>query len=59
MAFSNFTVNVVSFNETVGVDWAQAHPSVTLIITPNAGYEINATNFSPKNPLPPFVQVRI
>ena len=56
MAFSNFTVNVVSFNEAVGEDWTQAHPSVTLIITPNAGYEINATNFSPKNPLPPFVQ---
>ena len=56
MAFSNFTVNVVSFNEAEGVDWTQAHPSVTLIITPNAGYEINATNFSPKNPLPPFVQ---
>ena len=55
MAFDNFTVNVVSFNETEGVDWTQGHPSVTLIITPNAGYAINVANFSPINPLPNYV----
>ena len=55
MAFDNFTVNVVSFNETEGVDWTQSHPSVTLIITPNAGYAINVANFSPINPLPNYV----
>ena len=55
MAFDNFTVNVVSFNETEGVDWTQSRPSVTLIITPNAGYAINVANFSPINPLPTYV----
>ena len=55
MAFDNFTVNVVSFNETEGVDWTQSRPSVTLIITPNAGYAINVANFSPINPLPSYV----
>ena len=55
MAFDNFTVNVVSFNETEGVDWTQNRPSVTLIITPNAGYAINVANFSPITPLPTYV----
>lgn len=55
MAFDNFTVNVVSFNETEGVDWTQSQPSVALTITPNMGYEISATNFSPINPLPSYV----
>ena len=55
MAFDNFTVNVVSFNETEGVDWTQSRPSVTLTITPNAGYAIDDANFSPINPLPPYV----
>ena len=55
MAFDNFTVNVVSFNETEGVDWTQSRPSVTLIITPNAGYAINVANFSPITPLPTYV----
>ena len=40
MAFDNFTVNVVSFNETGGVDWTQSRPSVALTITPNTGYAI-------------------
>ena len=56
MAFDNFTVNVVSFNETEGVDWTQSRPSVTLIITPNAGYEIDVNNFTSINTLPPQVQ---
>ena len=55
MAFDNFTVNVVSFNETGGVDWTQSRPSVALTITPNTGYAINAANFSPINPLPNYV----
>ena len=55
MAFDNFTVNVVSFNETEGVDWTQSRPSVTLTITPNAGYAINVANFSPITPLPTYV----
>jgi hypothetical protein len=56
MAFDNFTVNVVSFNETEGADWTQSRPSVTLIITPNAGYEIDVNNFTSINTLPPQVQ---
>ena len=55
MAFDNFTVNVVSFNETEGVDWTQSRPSVTLTITPNAGYAIDVADFSPINPLPNYV----
>lgn len=55
MAFDNFTVNVASFNETGGVDWTQDRPSVALTITPNAGYTIDAANFSPINPLPNYV----
>tara|TARA_R100000541_G_C1891562_1_gene83575 strand:+ start:380 stop:1960 length:1581 start_codon:yes stop_codon:yes gene_type:complete len=55
MAFNNFTVSVVSFNETAGVDWTIAQPSVSLIITPNTGYTITAANFSPITPLPTYV----
>jgi hypothetical protein len=55
MAFDNFTVNVVSFNEEGGVDWTQSRPSVALTITPNAGYAINVADFSPINPLPNYV----
>lgn len=55
MAFDNFTVNIVSFNESAGADWTQSQPSVSLIITPNMGYEIDATNFAPISPLPPYV----
>ena len=55
MAFNNFTVSVVSFNETAGVDWTIAQPSVSLIITPNTGYTVTAADFSPITPLPPYV----
>jgi len=55
MAFDNFTVNVVSFNEEGGVDWTQSRPSVALTITPNAGYVINVADFSPRNTLPNYV----
>jgi hypothetical protein len=55
MAFNNFTVSVVSFNETAGVDWTIAKPSVSLVITPNTGYTVTAANFSPIAPLPTYV----
>ena len=55
MAFDNFTVNVVSFIETAGTDWTIANPSVSLTITPDAGYVISAINFSPIAPLPTYV----
>lgn len=55
MAFDNFTVNVVSFIETAGTDWTIANPSVSLTITPDAGYVIDAINFSPIAPLPTYV----
>tara|TARA_R110000744_G_scaffold379807_1_gene498821 strand:+ start:471 stop:2081 length:1611 start_codon:yes stop_codon:yes gene_type:complete len=55
MAFNNFTVSVVSFNETAGVDWTIAQPSVSLIITPNTGYTVTAADFSPITPLPTYV----
>tara|TARA_B100000768_G_scaffold62351_1_gene60385 strand:+ start:6218 stop:7828 length:1611 start_codon:yes stop_codon:yes gene_type:complete len=55
MAFNNFTVSVVSFNETAGVDWTIAKPSVSLIITPNTGYTVTAADFSPIAPLPTYV----
>ena len=55
MAFDNFTVNVVSFSETAGTDWTIANPSVSLTITPDAGYAISAINFSPITPLPTYI----
>ena len=55
MAFNNFTVSVVSFSETAGVDWTIAHPSVSLLITPDTGYAVTAANFSPITPLPTYV----
>lgn len=55
MAFNNFTVSVVSFNETAGVDWTIAQPSVSLLITPATGYTVTASNFAPITPLPTYV----
>ena len=55
MAFNNFTVSVVSFNETAGVDWTIAQPSVSLLITPNTGYTVTAADFTPITPLPTYV----
>ena len=55
MAFNNFTVSVVSFNETADVDWTIARPSVSLIITPNNGYTVAASDFSSTTPLPNYV----
>jgi len=55
MAFNNFTVSVVSFNETAGVDWTIAQPSVSLLITPNIGYTVTAADFTSITPLPTYV----
>tara|TARA_B110000902_G_scaffold156394_1_gene179349 strand:+ start:1855 stop:3159 length:1305 start_codon:yes stop_codon:yes gene_type:complete len=55
MAFDNFTVNVVSFPETAGNDWTLDNPQVILNITPNAGYSIDANNFSAISTLPSYV----
>ena len=55
MAFNNFTVSVVRFKETAGVDWTIAQPSVSLLITPNTGYTVTASNFAPITPLPTYV----
>ena len=55
MAFNNFTVNIVSFDETAGVDWTMDNPSVVLTLTPDPGYSISAFNFAPTSPLPTYV----
>ena len=52
---NNFSVTIVSFPETTGVDWSQDNPSVVLLLTPNAGYTITASNFSATSPLPTYV----
>ena len=55
MAFDNFTVNVVSFPATAGFDWTLDNPQAILNITPNAGYSIDANNFSAISTLPSYV----
>ena len=55
MAFENFTVNVVSFPATLGLDWTNSYAQVFLTITPDSGYSIDANNFSAINPLPNYV----
>ena len=55
MAFDNFTVNIVSFPETAGVDWTLDNPSIVLTLVPDAGYSISAANFSATTPLPNYV----
>tara|TARA_B100000768_G_scaffold83700_1_gene79175 strand:+ start:2943 stop:4247 length:1305 start_codon:yes stop_codon:yes gene_type:complete len=55
MAFENFTVNVVSFPATVGLDWTNSYSQIVLTITPDTGYSIDASNFSAINPLPNYV----
>ena len=52
MAFNNFTVSIVAFSETAGLDWTISNPSVVLLLTPNLGYNITASNFSATAPLP-------
>ena len=55
MAFENFTVNVVSFPATLGLDWTNSYAQVFLTITPDPGYSIDANNFSAINTLPNYV----
>ena len=52
---NNFSVTIVSFPETTGVDWTQDNPSVVLLLTPDTGYTITASNFSASAPLPTYV----
>ena len=52
---NNFSVTIVSFPETTGVDWTQDNPSVVLLITPDPGYTVTAANFSATAPLPSYV----
>lgn len=52
MAFNNFTVNIVTFLETAGLDWTISNPSVVLLLTPDLGYNLTASNFSATAPLP-------
>ena len=49
---SNFSATIVSFDEITGVDWTLDNPSVVLLLTPNTGFTINASNFSATAPLP-------
>ena len=55
MAFENFTVNVVSFPATTGLDWTNSYSQIVLTITPDLGYSIDANNFSAITPLPTYV----
>ena len=55
ISISNFTVTIVSFPAVTGEDFTQDHPSVVLVLTPDAGYTINANNFSAASPLPSYV----
>jgi hypothetical protein len=52
---NNFSVTIVSFPEITGVDWTQDNPSVVLLLTPDTGYTITASNFSATTPLPTYV----
>ena len=55
ISISNFTVTIVSFPAVTGEDFTQDNPSVVLFLTPDAGYTINANNFSAASPLPSYV----
>ena len=48
----NLTTSIASFNETTGVDVSILHPTVLVVLTPNEGYSIIASNFSAILPLP-------
>ncbi len=48
----NLTASIASFNETTGVDVSILHPTVLVVLTPNEGYGIIASNFSAILPLP-------
>lgn len=51
---NNITTSIVSFNQTEGTNVATSVPSVSLILTPDAGYSIDYNNFSLVTPSPEF-----
>ena len=55
VVIDNFTVSIVSFVEDTGKNVLIDHPTISLLITPNPGYSINAANFSGIDPLPQHV----
>jgi len=52
---NNFSVTVVTFDAVVGVDFTQNNPSVVLLLTPDPGYTLTASNFTATSPLPNYV----
>ncbi len=57
MAHNNCTISVITTTETAGDSVAAGtlNPTATLVITPNAGYNVSASSFSVGSPLPPEV----
>ena len=55
ISIDNFTVSIVSFLENAGDNVLLDNPGVSLLITPNPGYSIDAANFSAISPLPNYV----
>ena len=51
LTYNNFTVSEVNFNETQGDDLS-TNGSIRLIITPDDGYEVLASDFSLVSPFP-------
>jgi|TARA_R110001606_G_scaffold200436_3_gene348322 hypothetical protein len=52
ISINNFTVTVVSFPVIAGVNWVNDNPTALLLLVPNQGYQITASDFSPTLPLP-------
>ena len=52
---ANFTVNIVTFPAFEGVDFTIENPTATLLLVPNQGYTLTASNFTATNPLPSYV----
>jgi hypothetical protein len=48
----NITASEVNFNETFGTDVSILHPSVLIKLSPDPGYTISTSDFSPILPLP-------
>lgn len=55
IALDNFTISIVSITETVDTDVTIDNPNAVLLIVPNQGYSVLATNFSVSGPLPDHV----
>lgn len=52
---ANFTINIVTFPAFEGVDFTIENPTATLLLVPNQGYTLTASNFTATNPLPSYV----